>query len=72
MQTRSQTNYENKALYKVNIDFDEASKLWKSNKKYINNGCYKYICVKKNKLGNYCRREVLNGCNYCKLHNKLE
>lgn len=46
MQTRSQTNYEKNALYEVDIDFDEASKLWKSNKKSIGNGCYKYIDIK--------------------------
>jgi len=45
-ETRSQTNYEKNALYEVDIDFDEASKLWKSNKKSIGNGCYKYIDIK--------------------------
>ena len=43
MNTRSQQNYENEAIYEVNIDFDGASEAWKSNKKYIGNGCYKYI-----------------------------
>ena len=43
MNTRSQQNYENEALYEVNIDFDGASEAWKSNKKYIGNGSYKYI-----------------------------
>ena len=36
-------NTKNIPLYEVNIDFDEASEAWKSNKKYIGNGCYKYI-----------------------------
>jgi len=30
--------------YEVNIDFDGASAAWKSNKKSIGNGEYKYIC----------------------------
>jgi len=60
MKTRSQT--------KVNINFDESSKAWKSNKKSIGNGCYKYICIKKTKSGNTCKRESLTGCEYCKIH----
>jgi hypothetical protein len=50
MNTRSQTTYENKALYEVNIDFDEASEAWRANKKYIGNGSYKYITPKLNTL----------------------
>jgi hypothetical protein len=52
MNTRSQTTYENKALYEINIDFDEASEAWRANKKYIGNGSYKYITPKKNTLLN--------------------
>ena len=52
MNTRSQTTYEKKALYEVNIDFDEASEAWRANKKYIGNGTYKYITPKKNILLN--------------------
>ena len=43
MNTRSKTNYENNAPYSVNIDFDDASESWKSNKKRMGNGCYTYI-----------------------------
>jgi hypothetical protein len=50
MNTRSQTTYEKKALYEVNIDFDEASEAWRANKKYIGNGSYKYITPKLNTL----------------------
>ena len=50
MNTRSQTTYEKKALYEVNIDFDEASEAWRANKKYIGNGSYKYITSKLNTL----------------------
>ena len=37
MNTRSQTKYDNNALYEVNIDFDEASNAWRANKKSIGN-----------------------------------
>jgi len=37
MKTRSQTKKEH-ILYEVNIDFDEASREWKKNKKSIGNG----------------------------------
>ena len=73
MLTRSQTRYINNALYalyKVEIDFDEASIAWKANKKYIGNGTYKYICTQKYKNGNQCKREKESGMDYCKMHNK--
>ena len=82
MNTRSQQNYENEALYEVNIDFDGASEAWKSNKKYIGNGCYKYItpsnktqvhnkstrCVQITKSGTQCKRESINDCEFCFQH----
>lgn len=52
----------------VNIDFDYASGCWKANKKSIGNGSYKYICSQKTKTGNQCKRESLQGCDYCKIH----
>ena len=36
-------------LYEVNIDFDDASKAWRANKKSIGNGQYVYIREKKSK-----------------------
>jgi len=47
MQTRSQTRYEKKEIYTVDIDFDAASAAWKQNKRSTGNGCYVY---KKDKL----------------------
>ena len=55
-------------LYKVEINFDEASEAWRSNKKCIGNGHYKYICSQKTKAGNPCKRESLQFCDYCKIH----
>jgi hypothetical protein len=54
--------------YNVNIDFDDASTAWKMNKKYIGNGCYKYVCVKIKKNGQSCKNERLHNCNYCRFH----
>ena len=71
MKTRSQTNYENSALFEVNIDFDEASTAWKANKRPTGNGCYKYVCSKINKNNKCCSSKCLPGENYCKTHLKM-
>ena len=55
-------------LYKVEINFDESSEAWRSNKKCICNGHYKYICIQKTKSGNQCKRESLKFCDNCKMH----
>ena len=55
---------------KVDIDFDDASKSWKYNKKSTGNGCYKYICTKITKTGKQCKNDSLHNCDYCRLHNK--
>ena len=70
MKTRSQTKYENSALYEVNIDFDGASEAWKANKRSIGNGSYKYLCAKLNKNNKGCTTKCLPGENYCKTHFK--
>jgi len=58
-------------LYKVEINFDEASIAWKANKKYLGDGQYKYICIQKTKSGKSCKRESLKFCNNCKIHQPL-
>ena len=68
MKTRSQTIYENQALYEVDIDFDEASAAWRSNKKQMDNGMFKYICRGVTKTGNKCARQPLQNTEYCKTH----
>jgi hypothetical protein len=76
MNTRSQTNKMNLemkkekeiTLYKVEINFDEASEAWRANKKSMGNGHYKYICIQKTKSGNQCKRESLKFCDNCKMH----
>lgn len=71
MKTRSQSKCENKPLYQVNIDFDAASEAWKSNKKSIGNGSYKYVCAKRSKNNNCCLAKCLPGEDYCKTHLKM-
>lgn len=68
MKTRSETKYEKCSLYNVEIDFDEASKEWRSNKRSIGNGCYKYLCNYKCKTGDKCKREPKQGNDYCSTH----
>ena len=69
MNTRSQTEKnKNTDLYKVEINFDEASISWRANKKCSGNGYYKYICIQKTKTGNQCKRESLKFCDHCKIH----
>ena len=71
-QSRNQILYEEKAPYKVEIDFDEASEAWKANKVSIGNGSYKYLCQQKGiKSHNYCIKKCLPGEDYCAVHYKI-
>ena len=45
--------------FEVDIDFDEASLAWRSNKKSLGSGHYKYVCIKTKRK---CKRET---CVYC-------
>jgi len=58
-----------KNTLEVNIDFDEAIKEWRSNKKSMSNGHYKYICpvitVGKNII---CEKSCYKGTNTCWIH----
>jgi hypothetical protein len=75
MQTRSQTKskreYDRLTVYEVDIDFDEASRLWKYNKKSVGNGSYEYICCILNRSGKKCGKKVFLDTQYCKSHNNL-
>jgi hypothetical protein len=62
MKTRSKT------LYQVDIDFDEASKAWMSNKKSIGNGHYKYICPKEKSNGTICGKSCYKENSHCWSH----
>ena len=64
-------NHDNdNSLYEVNINFDEAIESWRSNKKHIGNGTYKYICCIITKTGKKCNRQPLFNYDCCKLHKK--
>ena len=68
MNTRSKDQLEtnNKgALYEVNIDFDEASTLWRHNKKAIGEGHFKYICTVVKKDGIKCGRTRTHNSEFC-------
>jgi hypothetical protein len=71
MKTRSETNYDNNALYTVNIDFDGASEEWRSNKFNMGNGVYRYICAKRGITGNLCIKKCKAGEEYCCVHLKM-
>jgi hypothetical protein len=72
MNTRSQirNKVSNEMVqYEVNIDFDEAISAWRTNKKSMGNGQYKYICVAEKdgiKCGKVCYKEL----SYCWNHKK--
>ena len=59
---------ENKSNLEFIYDFDYASECWKSNKKYVGNGCYKYMCQSVTKKGKPCVRTALQGEINCKIH----
>jgi hypothetical protein len=52
------------------IDFDEASKCWRENKKSIGNGMYTYKCCALTKEGKPCKREAMKavGAKTCNSH----
>ncbi len=70
------TNQLNKDIPKntleVNIDFDDAINAWRSNKKSLGNGHYKYICqvitISKNKI---CENSCYKGTNTCWIHRSI-
>jgi len=74
MQTRSQTRMNNNIIIDNNIfkeiDFDEASREWRANKKQLPNGCYRYICGKMSITGNKCLRKPFLNNETCAMHTK--
>ena len=72
MHTRSQSKSQSQKLqiYTVDIDFDEASRAWKSNKKSIGNGQYQYVCEYISKTGKKCKKQPFQGCSHCNMHYK--
>jgi len=59
--------------YRVEINFDEASKEWRKNKNILKNGMYSYkkskkICQHTNEENKRCRKKCICGDNYCEMH----
>lgn len=52
------------------IDFDEASKIWRSNKVAICGGSYKYICGATRKDGGKCHNKPCKNNIRCHIHFK--
>ena len=52
------------------IDFDEASREWRRNKKETGQGKFKYICTGRTQNGNLCKNSVKSGDKYCWRHKK--
>ena len=51
---------------KIDINFDEASSLWKANKKAMGNGMYRYICGRVSQKGKVCQKIPMGSCIFCK------
>jgi hypothetical protein len=60
MDTRSQSR---SALYSVDIDFDEASHAWRSNKVLVGEGHFAYKC-------DSCDRRSVKDSIYCGVHRR--
>lgn len=56
----------------VNIDFDEASRVWMQNKRKITNGCYVYRCIATTKKGEPCKCKPSQNSQYCHIHTNTQ
>ena len=54
----------------VIIDFDDALRCWRSNKKSIGNGSFVYTCEYIHKNGNKCNNNIIDNTIMCKQHIK--
>lgn len=56
-------------MYKVEIDFDEASREWRKNKIELEYGQFRYCCSQVTKKGEKCKNKIIkNGT--CRIHLK--
>jgi hypothetical protein len=61
-----------KQIYSNLIDFDEASRLWRQNKKYLGNGFFRYKCSHYSLTKNaFCNNALYYPQAYCKYHYKI-
>lgn len=55
-------------MYKVEIDFDEASKAWRQNKIQVGNGMFKYCCGVSKQNGSICKVLCKGEWSNCDFH----
>lgn len=58
-------------MYKVEIDFNEASREWRKNKIELGCGEFRYCCSQLTKKGEKCKNKILKD-NLCRLHLKTK
>ena len=56
----------------VNIDFDEASRVWMQNKRKIGNGYYVYRCIATTKKGTPCKCKPTKNSTFCHIHTNTQ
>jgi len=56
-------------MYKVEIDFDEASREWRKNKIELEYGQFRYCCSQITKKGEKCKNKIIKD-NLCRIHLK--
>jgi hypothetical protein len=58
-------------MYNYMINFDEASRVWRLNKKHLGNGIYAYKCIHFSHTKNkFCPKICKPGSDYCRFHGK--
>ena len=57
-------------MYKVDIDFDEASHVWRENKLHIGHGSFRYICGYLTQKGEKCKNKPSCRNGRCHMHKK--
>jgi hypothetical protein len=56
--SKNTTKKTSSPLYDVDIDFDDASKEWRKNKKSLKHGNFKYCCGVKKQCGKICKKNI--------------
>jgi hypothetical protein len=54
----------------IDIDFDESSQAWRSNKQHMGGGVFKYTCSQILKTGKNCCNKPKMDEDFCRVHTK--
>jgi hypothetical protein len=57
-------------MYKVEIDFDEASESWMENKIRTDNGSFQYVCGAVTQKGGKCKNKPVCKNGRCHMHKR--